>query len=413
MTLVATFPLLTRNFNTIVADQTATLAASLSANSDIFDTLNLTPGSPMLALIEANGGIALFMQFLAYKVLRSTRLATAEGDDLDSFGADFLFARYPATPATGQVLFTRATAGGTTTIPINTLLKTSNGSQSFFVIPPAIDPFNQFDPINGYIMLPGVFTISVLVQAVTPGTGANISANTLTKLQSSSIAMQSVNNPASFINGADAANDDAYRSAFALYIKSRDNGTLSAYKNAIATTSTSYSYAILENHIAIDAPLPGAVAIYFDDGSGFPSQLRQVELQNNIDAIRAACITPFVIAANPISLIIQMQSTFATSAARLASVQIMHDSIANYINSLGVGENLIISRLNQVLYNATPLLQEVYDIVITAVDQKGANLQNNGLGDVVVGSDQVLRFIPNPPLVNGQAAIQPSIIVIN
>lgn len=406
-TTLQQYPLLTRNFDTIVADQSATLAASLSTNSAIFDSLNLVPGSPILAIIEANAGVQLLMQYLALRVLRSTRLATASGADLDSFGADFLFARFSATAATGQVLLNRATAANLIYIPLNTLIRTADGSQSFTVIAPQIDPANVYDPTLGYAMNPNVYSISVLVQAVTPGSIGNIAANTLTRVSSSSLPVTATN-PGSFINGADAASDDAFRSAFSLYIRSRDNATLTALQNAIATTNINYTYSILENN-----PYPGSILIYFDDGTGFPSQNRQIELQNNIEKVRGAAITPFVVAANPISLIIQCQTTFPSSALKLSNIRVLHDAIASYVNSLAVGQNLLTTKLYQIMYDACPAMTEVFNLILNAVDVNGNALVNNPLGDVIVNAGQVLRFIPNPPLVNGFSSIRPSVIVID
>ena len=84
-----------KTFTQIVSDQQASLQAS---NPNFTE---LTPGSPLLALIEANAGVALFMQYLIQAALLNTRMATSTGLDLDTFGAQFLFGRYPAVPATG------------------------------------------------------------------------------------------------------------------------------------------------------------------------------------------------------------------------------------------------------------------------------------------------------------------------
>lgn len=403
-----------RTFSQIVADQTATLQASLSANSTVYDATqqnNLTPGSPLLALMESNAGVALFLEFLNWKVLRSTRMQTCVGSDLDTFAADFLFSRWPAIPATGQVFVTRSTASNTIYVPLNTVLISSDGSQSFTVVPPIADPTNIFDEVLGYRMDPNVFTVPVMVRAVTPGSGGNISANSL-KLQSS-IPVTKVTNPVAFQNGKDAESDAAFISRFRLYINSLSRATPSAIENAIVATNPNYYYVILENYIAIGQPQPGCVLVIFDDGSGLglnipldPTQqtlgqqqiLKIVnELKTNIEAVRAAGVTVFVQTAQTLNVSVSMEVAFANTAQRLASVGQIQTAVAAYVNSLGVGQSLYNSKLIQVIYNACPNLQDLSNLKLTAIDQSGTFLPVNPQGDLIVNQGQVLRNLLNPP----------------
>ena len=63
--------------------------------------INLTIGSVLRAIIEANAAVILWLQGLITYVLTLTRLATSSGSDVDTFIADFGFFRLPASDASG------------------------------------------------------------------------------------------------------------------------------------------------------------------------------------------------------------------------------------------------------------------------------------------------------------------------
>src|SRR5690242_21764185 len=92
-----------RTFNTLVESMAAAVQSAAS------QLLDLTVGSTLRAVLEANASIVLWMQWLILQVLQSTRASTSTGADLDSWMADFTLTRLPAAPATGAVTFSRFT----------------------------------------------------------------------------------------------------------------------------------------------------------------------------------------------------------------------------------------------------------------------------------------------------------------
>ena len=92
-----------QNFTTLVQYMAAAVEASAA------QLLDLTVGSTLRAVLEANASVALWMQWLILLVLRTTRAATSNGADLDSWMADFSLSRLPAVAATGTVIFSRFT----------------------------------------------------------------------------------------------------------------------------------------------------------------------------------------------------------------------------------------------------------------------------------------------------------------
>ena len=77
------------------------MAAAVEASAT--QLLDLTVGSTLRAVLEANASIGLWMQWLILQVLRTTRAATSNGADLDSWMADLTLTRLPAVAATGTV----------------------------------------------------------------------------------------------------------------------------------------------------------------------------------------------------------------------------------------------------------------------------------------------------------------------
>src|SRR5487761_2698298 len=90
-----------QTFTSLVQGMAAT---TQSASRQVLD---LTVGSTLRAILEANASVGLWMQWLILQVLQMTRAATSSGVDLDSWMADFSLARLPATFATGTVTFSR------------------------------------------------------------------------------------------------------------------------------------------------------------------------------------------------------------------------------------------------------------------------------------------------------------------
>src|ERR1700749_4411487 len=92
-----------RTFNTLVESMAVAVQASAT------QLLDLTVGSALRAVLEANASVCLWMQLLILELLRTTRAATSTGTDLDSWMADLSLTRLPAVSATGIVTFSRIT----------------------------------------------------------------------------------------------------------------------------------------------------------------------------------------------------------------------------------------------------------------------------------------------------------------
>ena len=141
-----------RTFNTLVQSMAAAVEASAT------QLLDLTVGSTLRAVLEANASIGLWMQWLILQVLRTTRAATSNGADLDSWMADLTLTRLPAVAATGTVTFSRFTPGMSALIPAGALVRTADGTQTFAVSVDTAQP-SWSAASNGYVVAAGVASL--------------------------------------------------------------------------------------------------------------------------------------------------------------------------------------------------------------------------------------------------------------
>src|SRR5271163_3683267 len=115
----------TQNFTQIVQNTVAAIQAGST------QLLNLTVGSVLRAIVEANAALVLWLQGLVTYVLTLTRFATSVGSDADSWAADFDFTRLAAVAATGTVTFTRFTDTTQSVVPFGAQVQSADGTQTF------------------------------------------------------------------------------------------------------------------------------------------------------------------------------------------------------------------------------------------------------------------------------------------
>ena len=122
-----------RDFASLVSNAAAAVQAASRALVD------LSVGSTLRAILEANASIGLWMQWLILRVQRMTRAATSDGEDLDSWVGDYDLARLPAVSAIGQARFARFTATEAALVPAGTAcdLRHFSGGQS--PVPDAVE----------------------------------------------------------------------------------------------------------------------------------------------------------------------------------------------------------------------------------------------------------------------------------
>jgi uncharacterized phage protein gp47/JayE len=338
-----------------------TMAAGVQGAASQF--LDLTVGSVLRAILEANASIALWLQWLIVRVLGVTRAATSTGPDLDSWVADFSLTRLPATPASGTVTLSRYTPTLAAFVPLGAQIRSADGSQTYTIVAATTLPsWNAV--LNGYQIAAGVSSIDAPVTATTVGAAGNIQAGTATVLGSAVPGVDTVTNASPFAGGADAETDAALRARFAAYIQSRSLATPLAITTAIAGLQTGLNIAIAENSDAAGNTVPGSFLVTLDDGSGNPPASLLQAATAAVDAVRP--IGSVFAVRGPVAYSATVSMTLAVSdpTTLTTATSAVTAALTTYINALPVGAPLAWSRLAQIAYDASPLVTNVTGVTL-------------------------------------------------
>lgn len=349
-----------KNFATLVSDMAAAVQGAA------LQLIDLTVGSVLRAVLEANASVALWMQWLILRVLQTTRAATSVGPDLDSWMADFGLTRLAGVASSGAVSFARWTPSVIAQIPAGALVKTADGSQSFTVV---ADPANAaWLPASGaYQLAAGVTAISLPIVAVVAGVAGNVQAGAISLLAMAIPGVDTVTNPAPCAGGVDPESDAALRTRFSLFLDSRNRATAIAVTNAIVSTQQGLVYAISENLDPSGAARPGFFTVTLDNGTGSPPASLLAAVAAAIEKVRPlgsqfAVVAPLVTQAQ-----IALSLTLAAGAPVTMVQQVVAAAITAYVDALPIGAPLPIARLAQVALDADPTVINVGNLTINGV----------------------------------------------
>ncbi len=337
-------------------------AAVQSAATQLLD---LTVGSTLRAVLEANASIALWIQWLILQVLQVTRAATSSNSDLDSWMADFSLIRLPAVPASGTVTLSRFTPTAPAFIPTGALLRTADGTQTFSITAAASNPAFSLTQ-NGYTLTAGAATIDVPVQAAVPGASGNVLAGAISLLATAIPGIDEVTNAHSFLNGLDSETDNAFRARFTKFIDSRSRATPLAVGYAISKIQQGLQYAIQENTDPSGSLHLGNFVVTVDDGSGSPSPALLSAVSAAVEAVRPVCST-FTIQPPAILLAdVSLTLTVGPGGSLASAAAAAGNAIATFVNSLPIGATLPLTKIGQLAYAADATITNVSQIQINA-----------------------------------------------
>jgi uncharacterized phage protein gp47/JayE len=349
-----------QDFTTLVRNMAASVQGGARA------LIDLTTGSVLRAILEANASIALWIQWLIVQVLAQTRAATSNGLDLDSWVADFSLTRLPAQASSTVVIFSRITPGLVASIPAGAQVKTADGTQTFAVL---ADTTNAaYSAVTGsYTVAAAAASIALPIQAVTPGSAGNVQAGLITMLATAMPGIDAVTNQNQAQGGMDAETDTALRARFANFIDSRSRATPAAIAFAIDSLQQGLSNVVTENVDPSGARSPGSFTVTVDDGSGAPPSTLIAAVTAAVDAVRPvgtqfSVQPPAVLIAN-ISLAITVSDANKPSAQAAVTA-----AITAYVDALAIGAPLPLSRLAAVAYGASGNITNVSTLTINGGD---------------------------------------------
>ncbi len=341
--------------------------------------IDLTAGSVLRAILEANAAIALWLQALIVQVLQMTRAATSNGSDLDSWMADFGVARLPAVAAEGRLTFARFSALQSAVVPVGSIAKSADGTQSFAVIADTTEA-TWSSAAGGYLVPAGTISIDVPVVALVPGSGGNMLAGIVTTLASALPGIDTVTNQVTFAGGLDAESDFALRARFTSFLSSRPQATNIAVGYAVTSLRQGLDFTVVENALPDGSARPGTFLVVVDDGTGSPPPPLLQTVATAVEVVRPVGSSfsvqpPSLVMTNVTMAVATSPSAVHTTVA--ATVQI---AIEAYINGLPIGSPLPWSRLSQIAYQASPDVLNVTNVLL-----------NGGTVDLMPGPTGIIR----------------------
>ena len=332
------------NFTNLVSTQ---VAAAQSACAQLVD---FAVGSANRAVVDANATVALWLQWLILQVLSLTRAATSNGTDLDSWMADYSFARISAVASTGQVTLYRYVTGTVVLIYPGAQVKTADGTQTFTILS---DPTNITGRWNGtamaYGMAAGASSINALVQAVNVGTQGNVVAGAISLLANAIPGIDYCSNTLGFTNGVNSESDPAFRARFQLYINSRSLATYGAVQNAVAGVQQG-----LSSSIQPGVPYSGTTTVYVDDGSGATPAGIIASVLAAVNAVRAVGTSIYVLQSPVTSANINIGFTSAAGYTHATQIAAISAAVTALVGALPVGSTLAYTALAAAVFGATP-----------------------------------------------------------
>jgi uncharacterized phage protein gp47/JayE len=300
--------------------------------------------------------------------------------------ADFpLFGgRLAGVASSGEATFGRYTATQPAQVPVGTMVKTNDGTQSFTVDLDTTNAAYQADPSGAtqgwFNLATGVTTLNVTVTNAAVGTAGNVLAGTIGLIASSAPGLDTVTNASTFTNGMNAEADAALKTRFALWFSSLSKGTPAAINAAVADVAQNLTWQQINNTDAGGNYAPGTVTVVLDDGSGATPSSTVALVAAAVQAVRAATINAYVIAATPLAATVSMTLTTATNASHAAAVADVQAALAAYIGALGVGNPLPYTRLAQLAYDSSSAITNITGLTL-----------NGGAADLTPTDFQVLR----------------------
>jgi uncharacterized phage protein gp47/JayE len=358
----STSPVITpTSFQDLVQQAVDQWAAGVGVNP------TLTPGDPLLAILQAAAAQAVYLQGLCNLLANFGRAQTAVGSQLDTWMAQFGFTRLPASAATGAVtLSTASVLPNNVIIPVGTIIQTSGGAVQYQLIADTNQTAYNAS-LNAYIILAGATSIMATAQCTTPGSAGNVAAGQLNQITSSVPGLSTVTNAATIGNGFDAESDTAFYNRWLQYLSSLSKATLAAIEAAIESVQTGLDFQVLDNTNNTGAMQYGFFTVVVDDGNLPPSSPLLAAITTAVDAVRAFTVQ-FVAMAPTIETVTIVLAIHPAAGAPGNIQTLVQTAIVNYVNSLPIGTSLTTSGLTNAALGVTGVVSVQSGITINGVN---------------------------------------------
>jgi uncharacterized phage protein gp47/JayE len=362
-----------KGFSQLIEDMSAALQSSSTRLIDV------SVGSVVRAIFEANASVALWLQWLILQVLQTTRATTSSGQDLDTWMMDFGLARLPAVQSTGVVTFSRYAANLDASIPVGSLVKTGDGLLSF-AVDKDITLSTWSAALGGYVIPGGVNAIDLPVACAIGGSAGNVLGGTITVIAASLPGVDQVTNASALSDGSDAESDTAFRGRFQDFLASRSRATIGAIRNAVAGVRQGLNVAIIENSGADGSTQVGAFVVIVDDGTGQPSANLLSNVATAVDSVRPIGTMFAVVPPQVLRVDVSMTVRFASPGDANIGIPSIERYVTAFLDRLAIGKTASVTRVAQQAYLAGPFVENISLVLL-----------NGGASDVVVNSLAVVK----------------------
>ncbi len=363
---------------------------------------NTGPGSSLGAIFNAVSLLAVQLQQQALYVAGVARLLTSANLDVDSFFAQFGFARNQATSAifNNIVVGTPSPASSNILIPVGMEAQTPGGIIFQVIADPTHPSWNA--SLNGYVLGTGSSSCIITMQALVPGSGGNVQPGTITQILSipgspAPAGLSTINNPTvATTPGADQETDAAASTRFIAWITSRW-AVQGAILAAVSGVQPGLTYQIgdlldpLGNNTTPDAFFTVVVNV-LGQSTG-PSAGLITAVTNAIEASRACGLPYTVVGPQLVTVNGTVTIKVAAGADPTATSNAVQAAFAAFINNIGMG-NLAVTPQTLSLGVSTcsfsKLLAALLAVAGVVTIPNGQFTLNGGTADITAAYGQQL-----------------------
>lgn len=303
------------------------------------DDVDLTDTSPLYKMLQIQALEEQVLWDMAEDFYYAAYIDYATGISLDRVAALIGTVRKEATKATGQVTFT-GTNG--TNIPAGTVVQTTG------------DDVIKFLTDSLVVIAGGTATVNITAKYA--GADGNVAANTITELETPIVGVSTVNNAAATDGGTDIETDDDFRARCKGALTALAKGTLEAIRLAVLAVSGVTSVSAFED---LDIH---KVTLYVD-GVTKPN----ADVDAAIEDTRPAGIPVDWYEVTDINVYVDIDVTVDAEKVPADGHDQIENAILAYINGLGAGDDVIYSKIYDVVYDAEEDEAEEWILDVTSL----------------------------------------------
>jgi len=362
-----------RDFNSIVGY----MSTSLKSSDKFGANVDFTDKDPLYHLSVPIMELLAEIWEVAEQTFYIPNPKYAEGTPLGYAGKYIGISRKQATKASGVVRFT-----GTSGTIISTDFQVKTDMDILF-----ITTENKIIPSIGYV--------DINIVAVNAGANGNVSSNTITKIVSPLIGLNSVTNLNETTGGQDEESDTNFRTRYANSTSSGSGSTTDAIRANVLKVTAVTDCIVKQNKTdsTVDGIPPHSIYVLVNGGDN--TAIAQAILEKSpggidtygsitVDVVDSQGITQHISFSRPsqVDIWIRVDVTTNSSFPADGDTQIQNE-VLSYIGGIGVGESVKIYKINAAITSLN--LNGIDDMTIT-LSTDGVTYEPN---NIVMDSDKI------------------------